>query len=369
MTGTGTHISDNKDLIKERKGIGFLVLAALWRWCRFRPGRMAYLMRIAWNIAGSRRRRVRNMRRINGSIPAVIALSPTMRCNYNCQGCYSRGRDTREELTPAELETLFREAEDLGVTAFVVTGGEPLLRHELLDLIARHRRLLFILISNGTHITPQAARRIRNSGNIIKLVSIEGFHGDTDSRRQAGAHSTALAAMENLRDAGACFGFAAMNTAANSANLGSDRFIEQMAALKCSVGLFTEYAPCGPTPRPEWILEEGSRNAFRHRVTELRRRSPFAIIQFPHDEYGPENICSAAGRLSLHINSQGGVEPCPFVAVTVDNIRNGGLKAACESIFLRSIRGKPSLMQRRHLPCSLLENLEEIEALAHEAKR
>ncbi|MEW5785949.1 MAG: radical SAM protein [Bacillota bacterium] len=297
-------------------------------------------------------------------MPAVIAVSPTMRCNYNCQGCYSRNRATEDELTTAELNALFKEASELGVTAVVVTGGEPLLRDDLLDLIARRRRLLFILISNGTHITPESARQITRSGNIIKLISIEGFPGDTDGRRQAGAHHDAVIAMHNLRAAGACFGFAAMNTAVNTARLGSDRFIDEMAALGCSIGLFTEYVPSGPQPRPEWILDDRARDAFRRRVIDLRRRGPMALIQFPHDEYGPYNRCSAAGRLSLHINSQGGVEPCPFIPVAVDNIRHGGLKVACESSFLCSIRAQPALLQRQHLACSLYEHLAEIKALA-----
>jgi MoaA/NifB/PqqE/SkfB family radical SAM enzyme len=287
-----------------------------------------------------------------------------MRCNYSCAGCYSRGRPTENELSTDELDTLFAEAEDLGVSAIVVTGGEPLLRGDMLDIIARHRRLLFVPITNGSLVTPETAQRIAQSGNVVMLVSIEGFPSDTDQRRQPGAHTTAIHALECLRAAGACSGFAATNTTMNTDNLGTDTFVDQMIALGCSVGYFTEYVPCGPSPNPDWCLDEAMRAAFRQRVLDMRRRKPIVLIQFPQDEYGEENRCSAAGQASIHINSQGDIEPCPFVPIARESIRQGGLTAACRSPFLRAIRQHPTLLQRQRFACSLFEHRSDIEALA-----
>lgn len=137
-----------------------------------------------------------------------------------------------------------------------------------------------------------------------------------------------------------------------------------MVDLGCSVGFFAEYVPCDPNPRHDWILDEAARAAFRRRVLDLRRRKPIVLIQFPHDEYGKDNRCSAAGRASLHINSQGGVEPCPFVPISRESIREGGLIAACQSPFLRAIRENPTLLRRQRFACSLFEHRAELEALA-----
>ncbi|MEW6229221.1 MAG: radical SAM protein [Bacillota bacterium] len=344
--------------------IGGLIRSALWMWGRSSPRRMFFLLRVTWRLWRADRRRMRQQRALAGPIPPVVAISPTMRCNYSCAGCYSRGRSWDDELSTDELDVLLSEAEGLGILAIVVTGGEPLLRDDLLDLMARHRHLLFIPITNGSLVTPGTAGRIARSGNILLLVSIEGFPSDTDGRRRPGAHRTALRALECLRKAGACYGFAATNTAVNTGHLGTDAFIDQMVDLGCSVGFFTEYVPCGPNPRFDWLLDEAARAAFRRRVLELRRRKPIVLIQFPHDEYGRDNRCSAAGRASLHINSQGGVEPCPFVPISRESIREGGLIAACQSPFLRAIRENPTLLQRHRFACSLFEHRAELEALA-----
>ena len=312
------------------------------------------------------RRRKRQNGRIDGLIPSVVAISPTMRCNYTCSGCYSRGRSTQDELSTEELSALLVEAEKLGVISIVVTGGEPLMRDDMLDLVDRHRRLLFVMITNGSFVTPEIAKRIAKCNNIILLVSIDGFPEDTDEMRRPGAYEIAIRAFQALREAHICFGFAATGTAFNSDHLGSDLFVDQMIDLGCSVGYFTEYVPCGPNPIASWALNEEERAAFRQRVLDLRRRKPIVLIQFPHDEYGPDNRCSAAGRKSLHISSQGDVEPCPFVPIARENIRNGGLKAACESPFLRAIREHPELLKRNRYACALWEHREEVEGLVRE---
>jgi MoaA/NifB/PqqE/SkfB family radical SAM enzyme len=289
-----------------------------------------------------------------------------MRCNYNCAGCYSRGRPTDDELSTTELDTLFSEAEGLGVHSIVLTGGEPFLRGDTLDLIVRHHRLLFFIITNGSLMTSDIACHIARSGNAIPLVSLEGSTGDTDERRRPGAQETALRAFDHLRKAKALFGFVATNTAANTAQLATEAFIDQMVAVGCAVGFFTEYIPCGPNPNPDWVLDEATRASFRKRILEFRRSKPIVLSQFPDDEYGKENRCSAAGRVSLHINSQGDIEPCPFVTIARENIRHGGLIAACQSPFLRAIREQPRLLRRQRYACSLFEHRAELDELAQQ---
>ncbi|MEW5920021.1 MAG: radical SAM protein [Bacillota bacterium] len=355
-------------LHQTRQGIGPLLRSALWLWGRSGPRRLLFFLRNGRRLWSANRRRLRQMKQLDISLPTVLAISPTMRCNYNCRGCYSRGRPLEDELSGRELDALFHEAEQLGIPVVVVTGGEPLLHPDLLQLISERRHLFFVMITNGTMVTQEVAQQVARSGNIVLLVSIEGSPADTDGRRRPGAYTAVMDAFANLRAAGAFFGFAATNSTANTAYLGSDAFIEKMIDCGCGVGFFSEYVPCGPNVHPDWVLGEMQRDAFRRRVLELRRAKPLVLIQFPQDEYGEDNYCSAAGRASLHINSQGGIEPCPFIAVACENIREGGLLAACRSPFLQAIREQPELLRRKRFACALFEHLTEIETIADRLK-
>lgn len=283
-----------------------------------------------------------------------------MRCNYSCLGCYSRGRSTQNELSTAEIDTLFTQAEEIGVAFVVITGGEPLMRDDILELVAGHQQLLFALVTNGTFVTQEAAGRIVRSGNVVPLVSLEGFRDHTDMRRCPHAYATAIRALEYLRDSGAMFGFSAMTTARNVHDLVTEEFVDQMVKVGCAIGFFTEYVPCDESPRLDWVLDESTRGLIRKQVLDLRRSKPIVLRQFPHDEYREANHCAGAGMKTLHINAQGDVEPCAVISASVENVREGGLIAACQSPFLRAIRERPTLLQRHQHCCPLFENRVEI---------
>ena len=333
-------------------------------WARTGVRGTVFFLRAAWKMWRAGRVRAGTERRLGSPVPSMIAISPTMRCNYDCEGCYSRGRATDDELTTVELDSLLAEAEQLGVLGVVVTGGEPLLRGDLVDLIRRHRRLVFFLITNGALLTPEAARALARSGNVVTLVSIEGFADDTDSRRRQGAHEAGVRALRLLRAVGAITGFSAVVTSANAGRLASDEFVDGMVALGCSTGYFIEYIPCGTKARHDWVLEEKTAAAFKERLRYLRRRKPIVLSHFPEQEYGPDNRCSAAGGKSLHIGPQGDVEPCPFAPVSADNIRRGGLMAAIRSPFLRAIRESPDMLRRSRFACAMFEHLTEVRELS-----
>lgn len=300
---------------------------------------------------------------VTGIIPVVLAISPTMRCDYSCLGCYSKGRDTKNELSFEELDKLFGEAEALGIPSVVVTGGEPFSREDFITLVARHRKLLFVAITNGSYFSPSLVQKIIRAGNLIVLVSIEGERNCTDQRRGKGSYDRALQAMTLMKAAGLLYGFAVTITRENIHDVLSGGFIDTMRSAGCTMGFFTEYVPCGETPQNNWTITQEARKEFREQVLNFRRTSPIVIIQFPHDEYGEENICSGAGRGFFHVNSQGDVEPCPFSPYSCDNVRKGGLRSACSSRFLQCIRNQPELLRREHHTCALFEHQREVENL------
>ena len=299
--------------------VGNLMKSALRMWGRTNPYNFFFFLRIGLRLWCSHLHRLLIKRRIGNPFPSVIAVSPTMQCNYNCIGCYSRDRATENELSTSELDNLFYEAVKLGICAIVITGGEPLMRSDMLDIIERHRRLLFVMITNGTLVTREIANRIARSSNVITLVSLEGRPSHTEERRGDNSHTIALSTLKLLKEAKACYGFATTVTTSNCLYVSSDNFIDEMIRLGCSVGYLVEYIPCGPNSCPEWVPDREMRVEIRKRVVDLRNRKPLILVHFPDDEYGSDNRCSAAGVASFHINSQGDIEPCPFVSISREN--------------------------------------------------
>lgn len=109
-------------------------------------------------IAGYRRRRASGTE--SNWVPSFFVMSPTMRCNRSCRGCYSGLYDKNEVLPYEEMDRLLFEARSLGIYFVVISGGEPyLIADQLLRLFARHDEMFFLTYTNGTLLDDALCRQ------------------------------------------------------------------------------------------------------------------------------------------------------------------------------------------------------------------
>lgn len=287
-----------------------------------------------------------------------------MRCNLSCVGCYAHDYPSDGEISTETVEALLHHAESMGVFVCIITGGEPLMREDILELFQRHRRILFIMITNGTLLDKQRAKKIVESRNVIPLLSIEGTREQTDNRRGAGVYDLLEQAMRFLREEKILFGFASTITKENFGTLGSSDFVEEMIGRGCVLGFFAEYVPIGTLARWDLILDDDERNWFREKVLKLRRSKSVLLAHLPDDEYGADNRCQAVVHGCVHINAQGYVEPCPFTHFASDNIREKPLHEILCSQFLSQIRSSEAVVRRGRLGCALFENSQMVKNIA-----
>jgi sulfatase maturation enzyme AslB (radical SAM superfamily) len=71
------------------------------------------------------------------SAPTTILMSPTMRCNLTCEGCYAAEYAPDQDLDRPLLQKIVDEGNDMGVYLFTMLGGEPFMYGELLDFAGR----------------------------------------------------------------------------------------------------------------------------------------------------------------------------------------------------------------------------------------
>ncbi|MCX7845213.1 MAG: radical SAM protein, partial [Dictyoglomaceae bacterium] len=73
-----------------------------------------------------------NRKKFDIATPYTILISPTMRCNLNCMGCYA-GNYTRDDDLPYEtVERIIKEGENIGCYLYTILGGEPFIYPKLL---------------------------------------------------------------------------------------------------------------------------------------------------------------------------------------------------------------------------------------------
>ncbi|MGB5994352.1 MAG: radical SAM protein, partial [Candidatus Deferrimicrobiaceae bacterium] len=123
-------------------------------------------------------------------------------CNMACRHCYTYERvaNDRRRVGKDALLAMMDECRRLGTEVFYLTGGEPMLREDLLDLIERAtHRSRAILFTNGTLITAERAKHLsRYRERLVVQVSLEGPDEETNAVLR-GKDSFARA-MEGIRN-------------------------------------------------------------------------------------------------------------------------------------------------------------------------
>ena len=112
-----------------------------------------------------------------------LRISVTMSCNYACIYCHREGElESRrpDELKPYEIYLIGKAASELGVRKFKLTGGEPLLRNdivEVVNLLSKLQPLDLALTTNG-YFLPEYAYELRKAGLRRVNISIPSLRRD-----------------------------------------------------------------------------------------------------------------------------------------------------------------------------------------------
>jgi len=125
----------------------------------------------------------------------------TRACNFSCGICFSHsGTPDADELTTAEAMAMARDARQAGVEDVVVSGGEPFLRDDLVDVLVCMGQLGMTsrIASNGSRITDGALRRLRDEAHTKSFqISLDTL----DPESYAAFHGAEAAALDTALDA------------------------------------------------------------------------------------------------------------------------------------------------------------------------
>ncbi|MDR3289250.1 MAG: putative heme d1 biosynthesis radical SAM protein NirJ1 [Peptococcaceae bacterium] len=132
----------------------------------------------------------------------VVVWNSTRTCNLKCRHCYmdSDARQYQGELTTEEGKRFIDDLAAFRVPVLLFSGGEPLIRPDFFELAAyaAAKGIRPTLSTNGTLITLEAARRIKEIGVGYVGISLDGLREVNDQfRGKQGAFQAAMQGIEN----------------------------------------------------------------------------------------------------------------------------------------------------------------------------
>ena len=294
--------------------------------------------------------------------PDAMLISPTMRCNLNCFGCYA-GAYSQEDLPYEVIDRLVVECKTMGIHLVIMTGGEPFLREDLFDLFEKHGDTTFQIYTNGTLINEKMVERFVALGNVVPAISLEGLKEETDRRRGKGQFDRIVKVMEWLKEAGIFFAVSTTQTSQNTDVLISDVFVDFLVEKGCILLWNFHYVPIGRDPDLTLMATPEQRNQMRERLAYFRATKPMLFVDFWNDGCLTHG-CIAAGRKYFHVNSNGDVEPCIFCHFASDNIKEKSLMEALNSPLFREIRSRQPFSENLFRPCLLIDHPEQGKEIA-----
>ncbi len=302
-------------------------------------------------------------KKLGCGIPWIILFDPTSACNLKCTGCWASEYSKALNLSFEDMDKIVTEGKALGIHAYIMTGGEPMVRKkDLIRLCEKHSDCGFMIFTNGTLVDQQFCDDMRRCKNIVLSMSIEGYEEATDARRGAGTFQRVMDAMTLLRKNGLVYGTSICYTRDNVEAVTSDEFLDFLIDKGVAFSWYFHYMPVGMDAAMDLVPTPEQREYMYHRIREIRGwegGKPIFLMDFQNDGEFVSG-CIAGGKYYCHINPNGDVEPCVFIHYSNANIHDMSLLDCLKQPLFREYQKNQPFNENLLQPCPMLENPERL---------
>lgn len=176
----------------------------------------------------------------------IVVWNITRECNLRCVHCYNDSGAKCNEATNQEARAIIDDLAEYGVSSLIFSGGEPLMRDDLFDLIgyAGDKGLRTVISTNGTLITSDKAQLIKKSGTGYVGISLDGIGKVNDKFRGVeGAFEKAVVGIRNCQNVGVRVGLRLTLTQSNVCEL--EKFFDFFQQMDIERACFYHLVPSG----------------------------------------------------------------------------------------------------------------------------
>ncbi len=274
--------------------------------------------------------------------PAIVHIEITDKCDLKCKMCDIWKRRSKE-LSTKQWINLAKELGDIGVTAVGITGGEPLLRNDIAEIIKalKSQNMIVHLNTNGT--IPNTAERLKNSGIDSVTVSIDFFGEKHDKNRgMKDCFKKAVQTLRDLKKAGI------KRVGIGTLIMGQDtKHLEKLTKLAFDLNIFISFAgfDLGLTNKQKESRKKNFRRFIEgvNKIKELRKKYKNIMVLPAYLNYMKRQSIDQkridwcyAGFATCIIRANGDVQPC-YSLNSAGNIKKETFKSIWNSDKMRKL--------------------------------
>ena len=265
----------------------------------------------------------------------IVSWNTTNACNMYCDHCYrDAGCKAEEELSTAEAKTLLEQIARAGFKIMIFSGGEPLMRPDIVELVAyaASQGLRPVFGTNGTLITLEMAQKLKAAGAMGMGISLDSMDREKHNafRKFPGAWEGAVQGMRNCRAAGLPF---QIHTTVMEWNNHELEALTDFAVAEGAVAHHFFFLV--PTGRAKTIEAESLRaEAYEDTLTRIMKKQQEVDIELK-PTCAPQFLRIAAqmgmktrfrrgclaGMAYCIISPRGKVQPCAYLNMELGDVR------------------------------------------------
>lgn len=265
-----------------------------------------------------------------GEAVPIIQFQYNYQCNFKCQHCSiepfqttKREREGREGWDLEKVRSLSRQADEMGLARFVITGGEPLTFKDFDQLVEAidPQKHYINCDSNGWFLDDTKAKHLKNIGIDRIQLSIDSLNAEEHDafRKKQGSHARCLRAIDAAQNAGLQI---FVQTVVTKDRVRSQELIDFLEYLNNkNVGVFITYAKqVGEWQGREDVLID--KDDMRY-IDRLEKK--YKLFTHITPSYGLNMRCIAVKGM-ISVTQFGDVLPCPYIHSSIGNVFNEPLK-------------------------------------------
>ena len=265
---------------------------------------------------------------IGRGVPVAVYISVTTQCKYSCWHCSDSYRHNAQ-LSKEELIDVINQFDELGTAIFGFTGGEPLLRSDVPEIIKQiSENSSTILFTSGDGFTDEKAKELKNAGLFFVVVSLDHFDEKEHNLLRGNEHAFEHAI--NAINLAISHGFYTVVSTVVRKDFPIWQFLEYTKKLGVDEVRILEPLPCGKLITEEHQLNENDRkmlidvHKIANRTSIYPRVSVFSYIE-------SEKVLGCAGGYNhIFVDAGGNICPCDFTPLSFGNVKNEKVKVIYE---------------------------------------
>jgi radical SAM protein with 4Fe4S-binding SPASM domain len=299
--------------------------------------------------------------------PYQIVWDVTYACNLHCKHCYATaGKPLKDELDTYQAKHAIDIFDKAGVTILAFSGGEPLVRPDILELTkyAADKGIYVAVATNGTLITKEKANEMKKAGVEFVQISLDGAKAETHDtfRGINGAFDKTVQGIKNCVDEKFFVEVSTTSTKYNYKEI--PHIIELSEKLGAEWFMAFNFIPTGrgkdiismdlsPDEREEMLKLLWNELKTR-KINVLSTAPQFARVALQQEEEEKEKIVPThfynpklagqlvdlaefiggcgAGRFYMGMRANGDIQPCVFFPLKIGNI----LKDDFEKLWIKN---------------------------------